>query len=68
MVDVAMTDMPCRDPEFREQIRDVHIFIYRSLMLLKRQGVLSESDEKMMALALATMKECEKCILGISKE
>jgi hypothetical protein len=59
---------PCQNPEFREQIRRVHMFIYNIIMAAKKNNQLSAEDDQIIALTLATMKTCEKCILDLSKE
>lgn len=63
-----MSVPPCHDPEFREQIREVHSFIWRILSSLVKTGLLSDDYKKKVILTIKTMKRCESYMLGISKE
>jgi len=62
-----MDRLPCHDPEFREQLRTVHAFVYRVLMGFKKAGLLSREHDQEIALALATMKRCEECLLSVGE-
>ena len=59
--------IPCRDTEFREQIRTVHAFVYRVLMGMKKAGLLSREHDQEITLALATFKRCEECIKSVGE-
>lgn len=56
--------IPCHNPEFREQLRTVHAFVYRVLMGMRKAGLLSREHDQEITLALATFKRCEECLLS----